>query len=133
MWKRKIFISPDNKCTKLKDSDDECYDDYMYPPLHLCHHSTADIVGKCKKQLNIYNQMIVEVKKDKKHANYGYIRYHYDKKKLKEKLIKAIYHELTKDDDTAECLLDVVKQLQLSGEKIKFSSLLVSTFAVLLL
>ena len=67
MWKKKIFISPDNKCTKLKDSDDECYDDYMYPPLHLCHHSTADIVGKCKKQLNIYNQMIVEVKKDKKH------------------------------------------------------------------
>ena len=42
------------------------------------------------------------------------------KKKLKEKLIKAIYHELTKDDDTAECLFDVVKQLQLSGEKIIF-------------
>ena len=74
-----------------------------------------------------------EVKIDKKHANYGYIRYHYDKKKLKEKLIKAMYPELTKDDDTAECLLDVVKQLQLSGEKIKFSSLLVFAFAVLLL
>ena len=215
------YISPDNKCTDLQDSDEPCYDDYMCPPLHLCHHITTDIVGKCKKigsvttdplkpsdnkllcksgykynngtydycvnkvtsdckdsssgtaNIYFYNSGInsktdsiycrrslldnsripvvdensitafedyadeingEEVKKDKKHANYGYIRYHYDKKKLKEKLIKAMYPELTtKDDDTAECLLDVVKQLQLSGEKIKFSSLLVFAFAVLLL
>ena len=76
----------------------------------------------------------VEVKKDKKHANYGYIRYHYDKKKVKEALIKAMYPELSdEDDETAECLLDVVKQLQLSGEKIKLSSLLVFAFALLLI
>ena len=68
----------------------------------------------------------VDVKIDKKHANYGYIRYHYDKKKVKEALIKAMYPELRdENDETAECLLDVVKQLQLSGEKIKLSSLLV--------
>lgn len=76
----------------------------------------------------------VEVKKDKKHANYGYIRYHYDKKKVKEALIKAMYPELDdENDETAECLLDVVKQLQLSGEKIKLSSLLVFAFALLLI
>ena len=75
-----------------------------------------------------------EVKKDKKHANYGYIRYHYDKKKVKEALIKAMYPELRdENDETAECLLDVVKQLQLSGEKIKLSSLLVFAFALLLI
>ena len=76
----------------------------------------------------------VDVKIDKKHANYGYIRYHYDKKKVKEALIKAMYPELSdEEDETAECLLDVVKQLQLSGEKIKLSSLLVFAFALLLI
>jgi hypothetical protein len=76
----------------------------------------------------------VEVKNDKKHANYGYIRYHYDKKKVKEALIKAMYPELSdEEDETAECLLDVVKQLRLSGEKIKLSSLLVFAFALLLI
>ena len=75
-----------------------------------------------------------EVKVDKKHANYGLIRYHYDKKKIKEALIKAMYPELSdEDDETAECLLDVVKQLRLSGEKIKLSSLLVFAFALLLI
>jgi len=75
-----------------------------------------------------------EVKIDKKHANYGYIRYHYDKKKVKEALIKAMYPELSdEEDETAECLLDVVKQLRLSGEKIKLSSLLIFAFAVLLI
>ena len=75
----------------------------------------------------------VEVKIDKKHANYRYIRYHYDKKKVKEALIKAMYPELRdEEDETAECLLDAVKQLQLSGEKIKLSSLLVFAFALLL-
>jgi hypothetical protein len=75
-----------------------------------------------------------EVKIDKKHANYGYIRYHYDKKKVKEALIKAMYPELRdEDDETAECLLDVVKQLRLSGEKIKLSSLLVFAFTLLLI
>ena len=75
-----------------------------------------------------------EIKKDKKHANYGYIRYHYDKKKVKEALIKAMYPELNdENDETAECLLDAVKQLQLSGEKIKLSSLLVFAFALLLI
>ena len=75
----------------------------------------------------------VDVKIDKKHANYGYIRYHYDKKKVKEALIKAMYPELRdEDDETAECLLDSVKQLRLSGEKIKLSSLLVFAFALLL-
>jgi len=216
-------ISPNHKCTELKDSNGDCYDDYMCPPLHLCH-KVNNIVGKCLKigsvtTDSVSNKLLcksgfsysrkcvqsanidcsrgedngvsgtltyydgttktftfddlypysnwenlcrnsildnspipkvdsnsikafedyvkeindVEIKKDKKHANYGYIRYHYDKKKLKEKLIKAMYPELTKNDDTAECLLDVVKQLQLSGEKIKFSSLLVFAFAVLLL
>ena len=62
------------------------------------------------------------------------IRYHYDKKKVKEALIKAMYPELRdENDETAECLLDVVKQLQLSGEKIKLSSLLVFAFALLLI
>lgn len=76
----------------------------------------------------------VDVKIDKKHANYGYIRYHYDKKKVKEALIKAMYPELSdEEDETAECLLDVVKQLRLSGEKIKLSSLLVFAFALLLI
>ena len=76
----------------------------------------------------------VEVKNDKKHANYGYIRYHYDKKKVKEALIKAMYPELSdEEDETAECLLDVVKQLRLSGEKIKLSSLLVFAFTLLLI
>jgi hypothetical protein len=76
----------------------------------------------------------VDVKIDKKHANYGLIRYHYDKKKVKEALVKAMYPELSdEDDETAECLLDVVKQLQLSGEKIKLSSLLVFAFALLLI
>ena len=219
-------ISPDHKCTDLKDSNGDCYDDFMCPPLHLCHHPTEDIVGKCKKigsitteplqsgdspllcksgykvssdtgsfrycvnkitivtdckdsssatgTITFYNNTIqrsnsisitcrnslldnsyiptaddnsisafedyaneisdVEVKRDKKHANYGTIRFHYDKKKLKEKLIRAMYPELNKDDDdTAECLFDVVKQLQLSGEKIKYSSLLVLAFAFLLL
>ena len=75
-----------------------------------------------------------KVKKDKKHANYGYIRFHYDKKKIKEALIKAMYPELRDEkDETAECLLDAVKQLQLSGEKIKLSSLLVFAFALLLI
>ena len=75
-----------------------------------------------------------EVKVDKKHANYGLIRYHYDKKKVKEALIKAMYPELSdEDDETAECLLDAVKQLRLSGEKIKLSSLLVFAFALLLI
>ena len=76
-----------------------------------------------------------EVKVDKKHANYGLIRYHYDKKKIKEALIKAMYPELSdENDETAECLLDAVKQLQLlSGEKIKLSSLLVFAFALLLI
>ena len=75
-----------------------------------------------------------EVKVDKKHANYGLIRYHYDKKKIKEALIKAMYPELSdEEDETAECLLDVVKQLRLSGEKIKLSSLLVFAFTLLLI
>ena len=100
----------------------------------------SDIPEISDKSINAFKEYASEVekeaknmKKDKKHANYGYIRYHYDKKKLKEKLIKAMYPELTKDDDTAECLFDVVKQLQLSGENIKYSSLLVFSFAVLLL
>ena len=216
-------ISPDNKCTQLKDSNGDCYDDFMCLPLHLCHHSTVDIVGKCKKIgsitteplkssdssllcksgykissgtfdycvnkitfedfckdtnsinnniISFYNSTInpitdsircrqniiddsyipevdsnsiaafedyaneisdEKVKIDKKHVNYDLIRYHYDKKKLKEKFIKAMYPELNKDDDTAECLLDVVKQLLLSGENMKFSSLLVFAFVILLL
>ena len=89
-------------------------------------------ISAFKNYVNELND--VEVKKDKKHANYGYIRYHYDKKKVKEALIKAMYPELNDDnDETAECLLDVVKQLQLSGEKIKLSSLLVFAFALLLI
>ena len=75
-----------------------------------------------------------EVKVDKKHANYWLIRYHYDKKKIKEALIKAMYPELSdENDETAECLLDAVKQVGLSGEKIKLSSLLVFAFALLLI
>jgi len=218
------YIDPSNVCTPLANQDGDCYYDFMCPPLNLCHHSTSDIVGKCKKigsitteplygdskllcksgykrsndtgyqycvnqvtlingckdsssttgTITFYNTDVkktgsinidcrrslidnsyipetdqnsisafekyateisdVEVKNDKKHANYGTIRFHYDKKKLKEKLIKAMYPELDKeDDDTAECLFDVVKQLQLSGEKIKFSSLLVFAFAFLLI
>jgi len=219
------YIDPSNVCTSLANQDGDCYYDFMCPPLNLCHHSTSDIVGKCKKigsittellqsndspllcksgykssndtgyqycvnqvtlidgckdssrttgTITFYNTDVkktdsididcrrslidnsyipetdqnsisafekyateisdVEVKNDKKHANYGTIRFHYDKKKLKEKLIKAMYPELDKeDDDTAECLFDVVKQLQLSGEKIKFSSLLVFAFAFLLI
>ena len=89
-------------------------------------------ISAFKNYVNELND--VEVKKDKKHANYGYIRYHYDKKKVKEALIKAMYAELDdENDETAECLLDVVKQLQLSGEKIKLSSLLVFAFALLLI
>ena len=226
------YIDPDNKCTKL--SEGECYDDYMCPPLHLCHRNYEDkepfngafnIIGTCKKIGSIttdrvVNQLLcksgysrnnkcvekadidcttgfgkgtltfydkstrvfsndctgitncvgpdsdlcrnsllddssipkvdtksinafqkyrdeidsIEVKPDKKHANYGIIRYHYDKKKLKEYLIKAIYPELSnEDDETAECLLDVVKQVTLSGEKFKISLLLVISFAFLLL
>jgi hypothetical protein len=76
----------------------------------------------------------VDAKPDKKHANYGTIRYHYDKSKLKETLTKALYYELNKEDDeTAECLLDYVKQVTLSGEKINFSKILVLTFALLLI
>ena len=205
------IIEATNKCTDLSDPEGKCYDDYMCPPLHLCHRVTTD-AGKCKKIGSItteegnnrllcksgfsYNRKCVneantdcikgeatykfydnsadetvtssnlcrfrlldnaevpkvdsnsikafekyvneindvDVKKDKKHANYGYIRYHYDKKKVKEALIKAMYPELIdEDDETAECLLDAVKQLQLSGEKIKFSSLLVFAFAFLLI
>ena len=45
-----------------------------------------------------------------------------------------MYPELNDDnDETAECLLDVVKQLRLSGEKIKLSSLLVFAFTLLLI
>ena len=206
-------IEPTYKCTDLSNSNGNCYDDYMCPPLHLCHRVTSD-VGKCKKigsittdevnnkllcksgfsymrkcvkeantdcikgeatfkfydnsadktvyssdmdlcrnrildnaeipkvdsnSIKAFEEYVneindVDVKKDKKHANYGYIRYHYDKKKVKEALIKAMYPELRdEDDETAECLLDVVKQLQLSGEKIKLSSLLVFAFALLLI
>ena len=162
------IIELTHKCTELSNSNGNCYDDYMCPPLHLCHRTTAD-VGKCKKIGSItteevnngllcksgisyngkcvkeaitdcinsqatlkfydnsadqivsgfpngyrYNDDVcrnrlldnalvprvdsnsikafeeyvneindVDVKKDKKHAKYGYIRYHYDKKKLK--------------------------------------------------
>jgi hypothetical protein len=225
-------IKPDNKCTKL--SEGECIDDYMCPPLHLCHRNYEEnqpfngkfnIIGTCKKIGSIttdrvVNQLLcksgysrdnkcvekadidcttgfgkgtltfydkstivfstdcsgitnceapnsdlcrksllddssipvvdtksinafqeyeneidsIKVKPDKKHANYGTIRYHYDKKKLKEKLIKAMYPELNdEDDETAECLLDVVKQVTLSGEKFKISLLLVISFVFLLL
>ena len=217
-----------NKCTDLSDPEGKCYDDYMCPPLHLCHRSitnegTCKKIGsittgevnngllcisgfsynrKCVKEANtdcikgdkgeatlifydgsnqtvtgfpnknypndpskndhvcrnrlldnalvpkVYNnsikafeeyvneidKVVKDVKKDKKHANYGYIRYHYDKKKVKEALIKAMYPELSdEEDETAECLLDVVKQLRLSGEKIKLSSLLVFAFTLLLI
>ena len=228
----RIFYSPDNKCTELRDSDGDCYDDEMCLPLHLCHFTkdndgNRNLVGKCKKIGSFTNEPYVEknllcksgflynykcvqsanidctndnklsywistydnnnqtltveksdlgetvfstiwsmfcrnslldgssipkvstnsikafneyadevekkkVKVDKKHANYGLIRYHYDNKKIKEKLVTAMYSELY-DNEDAECLLDVVKQLYLSGEKIKFSSLLVFAFAVLLL
>ena len=229
----RIYYSPDHKCTELRDSDGDCYDDEMCLPLHLCHKTkdndgNINLVGKCKKIGSFTNEPYVEkkllcksgflatdkcvqsanidctndnklsgwystydnnnqsftfdksdfsddeifsqiwssycrnsildgssipiistnsikafneyadevgntkVKVDKKHANYGLIRYHYDNKKIKEKLITAMYSELY-DNEDAECLLDVVKQLYLSGEKIKFSSLLVFAFAVLLL
>ena len=209
-----------NECTELKNPGQECYYDYMCPPLYLCN--TADgTPGKCEKIGSVDNEENInkkvsnsllcktgyakfdnnigtciksadvncvgglsgtvtyydgttqtfgfpfgcrdslldgsripevsknsieafkdyakevdgeKVKVDKKHANYGLIRYHYDKKKIKEALIKAMYPELSdEDDETAECLLDAVKQLQLSGEKIKLSSLLVFAFALLLI
>ena len=110
---------------------------------YSCRNSLIDdsLIPKISdKAINAFKEYASEVdkeaknmKKDKKHANYGYIRFHYDKKKLKEKLVKAMYPELNEEDDTAECLFDVVKQLQLSGEKIKYSSLLVFAFAVLLI
>jgi hypothetical protein len=215
------IIEATNKCTDLSDPEGKCYDDYMCPPLHLCHRTitnegtckkigsitTGEVnngllcrsgfsyKGKCVKEAitdcinnqatlkfydspdqtvtgfpnkndpsknddvcrnrlldnalvpKVYNNSIKAfeeyvneinkvgtVKKDKKHANYGLIRYHYDKKKVKEALIKAMYPELRdEDDETAECLLDVVKQLRLSGEKIKLSSLLVFAFTLLLI
>ena len=108
-----------------------------------CRNSLLDgseIPRVSDKSISLFREYVnelnddVEVKIDKKHANYGYIRYHYDKKKVKEALIKAMYPELSdEDDETAECLLDVVKQLRLSGEKIKLSSLLVFAFALLLI
>ena len=215
-----VIFEATNKCTELANSGGDCYDNYMCPPLHLCHKN-GGVVGKCTKigsvesgivdnallcksgykngnncaesvtitgickeitadpyvkyadaTVTFYNTGVndpgsvrcrnsllddsmipvvsdksiklfkeyvselndVEVKNDKKHANYGYIRYHYDKKKVKEALIKAMYPELSdEEDETAECLLDVVKQLRLSGEKIKLSSLLVFAFTLLLI
>ena len=208
----KVIFNATNKCTELV-TDGDCYDNYMCPPLHLCHKN-GGYVGKCKKigsvdsevvdnnllcksgyrigsycvesvkinsickngkaeatvkfynnaatippevdcrtsllddskipevsnkSISLFKEYVnelndVEVKNDKKHANYGYIRYHYDKKKVKEALIKAMYPELSdEEDETAECLLDVVKQLRLSGEKIKLSSLLVFAFTLLLI
>jgi hypothetical protein len=210
-------FDPTYQCKDLSSST--CYDNYMCPPLYLCHYSypTNSYVGTCKKigsisgdtqvatetsslKLNLLCQSgysvkgycvkestincvtgegklitnkkendyeddycrkslldnsnipkvttdsikafqeyakevdDIEVKPDKKHANYGYIRYHYDKSKLKELLTKAIYHELNnEDDETAECLFDYVKQVTLSGEKINFSKILVLTFALLLI
>jgi hypothetical protein len=77
----------------------------------------------------------IDMDPEKKHANYGTIRFHYDKKKVKEALVKAMYYELYDDDsnDQAECLLDSVKQIVLSGEKINFSKILVLAFALLLI
>lgn len=107
-----------------------------------CRNSLLDdsmIPVVSDKSIKLFKEYVselndVEVKNDKKHANYGYIRYHYDKKKVKEALIKAMYPELSdEEDETAECLLDVVKQVELSGEKIKLSSLLIFAFAVLLI
>jgi hypothetical protein len=107
-----------------------------------CRNSLLDdsmIPVVSDKSISLFKEYVnelndVEVKNDKKHANYGYIRYHYDKKKVKEALIKAMYPELSdEEDETAECLLDVVKQVGLSGEKIKLSSLLVFAFTLLLI
>ena len=210
--KKKVIFNATNECTELANPGGNCYEDYMCPPLHLCHKN-GGFVGKCTKigsvesgevdnnllcksgyaigkncvesvtingickggtaqadvkyynaipnsnsvscrysllddseiprvsdnSIKLFKEYVselndVEVKNDKKHANYGYIRYHYDKKKVKEALIKAMYPELSdEEDETAECLLDVVKQVELSGEKIKLSSLLVFAFTLLLI
>ena len=128
--------SPDQTVTGFPNKNDPDKND------HVCRNRLLDNALVPKVDSNsikafeeYYNEFKdEEVKKDKKHANYGYIRYHYDKKKVKEALIKAMYPELSdEEDETAECLLDVVKQLRLSGEKIKLSSLLVFAFTLLLI
>jgi hypothetical protein len=89
-------------------------------------------ISAFKKYLDEVNE--IDMDPEKKHANFGTTRYHYDKKKVKEALVKAMYYELdNEDDDQAECLLDVVKQIVLSGEKINFSKILVLAFALLLI
>ena len=142
----------DNVGTCIKNADTNCvnglagtvtYDDgYTNLGDFGCRNSLLDdhkVPEVSKDSIEAFKEYAsevsdVDVKIDKKHANYGYIRYHYDKKKVKEALIKAMYPELRdEDDETAECLLDSVKQLRLSGEKIKLSSLLVFAFALLLI
>ena len=128
---------------KYYDNTEEnlSFDTTTYSDVYsLCRSSVLDgspipkVTTNSIKAFNEYADEIgkTKVKVDKKHANYGLIRYHYDNKKIKEKLVTAMYSELYENED-AECLLDVLKQLTLSGEKIKFSSLLVFAFAVLLL